>query len=329
MIDLSGTFPRWSNQAQSLWESCARQAARDDRLWRFPAPQGDDLLRDRLGQVIGLDPASLTITVSVRAAALTYARTSAAIVVERPTFPGVVQVLRSSAAEVTLRDWGALLSERSAARPLLWLTSPFRNPDGAILTAADRAALLERTEAGQPVVINAAYLWYAPRTPGVPGADLIGSLHKLGGIGTRLGWVHSATYFTEAVPELLGATPSPVWQRTWGLFLERDGAALLRRDIVEPALASSAAFGNALPWKAGITGPHGLLTLVPGVAEEQAVRKIEQAGFRVCAGGDFHCPRPSVRVAFLGVAPAEAECFAATVASCGLFEPDQVTGGTP
>jgi DNA-binding transcriptional MocR family regulator len=325
MIDLSGTFPRWSTETVSLWESCAREAARDDRLWRFPAPQGDDLLRERLGQALGLDPAHLTITVSIRAAALTYARTSPGIVVERPTFPGVVQVLRSSPAEVVMRNWDVLLSERPPGRPLLWLTSPFRNPDGATLTVGDHAMLRARIEAGQHVVINAAYLWYAPETPGVPGADLIGSLHKLGGIGTRLGWVHSATYFTEAVPELLGATPSPVWQRMWGLFLERDGAALLRQDVVEPALASSAAFRDALPWKTGGTGPHGLLTLAPGIAEGRALRELEDAGFRVCAGGDFFCSRPSVRIAFLGVSPAGAERFAAAAATCGLFEPDQMT----
>lgn len=319
MIDLTGTFPPWPEEAARLWESCARHAAAQAELWRFPAPQGDDLLREQLGRVLGLDPSGLTITASVRAAALTYARLEPEIALERPTFPGVARALSESRARLVMGEWDALLRDQPVPGPLLWLTSPFRNPDGATLTDDDRAALQRRAAAGQHVVINGAYLWYASSVPAVAGADLVGSLHKLGGIGTRLGWVHSATYFDRAVPELLGTTPSPVWQRAWGLFLQRGGPDILRRNLVEPALVSAAAFRGSLSAKTGSAGPHCVLPLAPGVTEQQAIGQLEDRGFRLCPGQDFFCLRPAVRVAFLGVCTADAERFAGAAASCGLF----------
>jgi len=48
MIDLSGTMPPRPEEAVRLWGSCAGQAATRSHLWRFPAPRGDDLLREQL-----------------------------------------------------------------------------------------------------------------------------------------------------------------------------------------------------------------------------------------------------------------------------------------
>jgi DNA-binding transcriptional MocR family regulator len=330
MIDLSGTMPAWPGEAVRLWGSCVGEASTLSHLWRFPAPRGDDLLCEQLGRLLGLDPSGLTITASVRAAALTYSRREQYITLERPTFPGVARALREARAHLALREWEDLVRGEDAMRPLLWVTSPFRNPDGATLTEDHRAVLAERLAAGQHVAINCAYLWYAPEIPAIPGADLIGSLHKLGGLGTRVGWVHSATYFQDAVPELLGTTPSPVWQHAWGLFLQRDGADYLRQGLVEPTLVSAAAFQGRLSERTGepprFAGPHGILPLAPGVSEQQALRQLENQAFRLCAGEDFFCTHPAVRASFLGVSAAAAECFADAVASCGLFALDPIRG---
>jgi len=70
MIDLGGTMPPGHEEAARLWGSCAGQPAARSHLWRFPAARGDDLLREQLGRLLGLDPSALTITASVRAAAL-------------------------------------------------------------------------------------------------------------------------------------------------------------------------------------------------------------------------------------------------------------------
>src|SRR5689334_17545017 len=99
-VDFGGTQPRWPARAAARFADCLARASGSADRWRVPAPQGEDLLRERIGERFGLDPAAITITSGVRAAALTYAREHQRIVVERPTFAGVRSVLAGTGTEV-------------------------------------------------------------------------------------------------------------------------------------------------------------------------------------------------------------------------------------
>jgi DNA-binding transcriptional MocR family regulator len=264
--DFGGGQPPWPAEAVELWAGCAAAAARRPQLWRVPAPRGDDLLREQLAAAFDLDPDLLTVVGSVRAAALTYARRHGRVVLERPGWRGLTAALAGSRARVERAGLAELAGADWPAGTVLWLTSPHRNPDGATLDAGLVSRLAGQVRGGRRLVLDEAYRWFGAG-PRVPGADLVGSLHKLAGVGARLGWVHSADFFDEAVPELVGSTPSAVWQHAWGRFLAAGGLELLHRAVVTPALAASAAFTAGLrayaPGTPAVAGPHRLLRLPP------------------------------------------------------------------
>lgn len=298
MIDLTGVSPRWPVRTRRLWRRCLAEAAGVTSTWETFCFQGDELLREQLGRIHGLDPARLTIVASVRAAGLTYGRRERRIRLERPCFDAIAHTL--SGAELARSDWPDLI-HRPDER-LVWLTSPARNPDGATLTAAECAAL-----AGRRVVVNGAYLWFAPDAPHVPGADLLGSLHKIAGRGARLAWVHSEDFARTAVPELIGTTPPPAWQRAWALFAARGGLAELASAVVTGTSAAVTAFREtaaiALPT---VDGPNMVLPLADGVGEDEAVRRLADRGFLLLPAGPFDLPFPALRATFTGVEPESA-----------------------
>lgn len=323
MIDLGGTQPPWPTRAADRFAACLAHASRGKDLWRVPAPQGEESLRNRLAERFGLDPSEITITSGIRAAALTYSREEKQILVERPTFSGVLYALGGSGAEVQQTDWKTLLHGEIPAESAVWLTSPFRNPDSVTLDAADRAALGERAAAGHRVVVNAAYAWFAGALRPVDGADTLGSFHKIAGHGVRLGWVHSRSYFERAVPELLGTTPSRVWQYAWSLFLGEEEFAMLTASSVSQALDASLAFAEQARKRLGWhcpEGPHLLLRLKPGATEEDAVSQLEAHGYSVAKGSAFGSPEPAIRISFLGVDPEDAAAFASIAESVPLLD---------
>jgi 2-aminoadipate transaminase len=315
--DLGGTQPAWPAEAVELWAACAAAAARRPELWRVPAPQGDELLRERLSAALDLDAERLTVVGSVRAAAVTYARRHRRVVLERPGWQGLTAALTGSRATLERAGVAELARTRPPAGTVLWLTSPHRNPDGHTLSAPLAGDLSGQVRAGARVVANEAYRWFGAG-PRVPGADLVGSLHKLGGLGSRIGWVHSAGFFDEAVPELVGSTPSAVWQHAWGRFLAAGGLALLHAAVVAPALAAGAAFDAELGGQA-VAGPHRLLRLPSGAGEADTVGRLAAAGWSVGPGSAFGAEFPSVRLSFLGVSAEQAAEFAAAVRG-GLLE---------
>jgi hypothetical protein len=295
MIDLTGVSPRWPVRARRLWRRCLREAAKVTSAWETFCFQGDELLRAQLGRIHGLDPERLTITASVRAAALTYGRRETRIRLEQPCFDAIAYTL--SGARLERSSWAALIHQPDER--LVWLTSPARNPDGATLTAAECAAL-----AGRRVVVNGAYLWFAPDAPRVPGADLLGSLHKIAGRGARLAWVHSEDFAEIAVPELIGTTPPPAWQRAWALFAARGGLAELASAVVAGTSAAVAAFrATATIELPTVDGPNMVLPLAAGVGVDEAVRRLAERGFLLLPATPFGIPFPALRATFTGVAP--------------------------
>ncbi len=326
MIDLSGTPDPWPAEAMALWAECASLAAGANELWTVPAPSGDHVLREVIANLLGFASDHITIVSSLRAAALTYARRYRRIFLERPSYPGVLPAFSGGAARLRMLPWddifgGALPGDPS--RTVLWVTSPCRNPDGISLTAANEVALRQRVAAGYRVVVNATYAWFSDRKA-PEGVDVTGSLHKLRGVGARIGWVAGPHFFSEAVPELVGTTPSPVWQRAWGLFLRDGGMSVLRESYLARVATAAATFRDHLTATYGLAfpafdGPSALIPLQDGVSEDAALAELERRGFRLVAGRHFHTTYPALRVTFFGVTPDAAARFADEAATSRLF----------
>lgn len=324
MIDLSGTQPAPPERAMALWQRCAHEASASSDLWRIPTvARGDEILREELGKQLGLEPELLTITASVRAAALTYARAGRHIIVERPTFAGCVEVLNGSRTTVDLRPWDEILSGDLPKDATLWVTSPARNPDGRTLDSQECARLAARVAGGHPVVVNETYRWFHRRAPRVAGADLVGSLHKLVGMESRIGWVYSQSFCDDAFIELLGTSPPRVWQRAWGLFLRRGGMDELHSSIVHPALhaarAFSARFKELTDVPADFDAPSMLLHIAGSDTEDDTVTALNQLGYLVSPGRYFLAALRSVRATFLGVTVEDALAFADVAAGLNFF----------
>lgn len=324
MIDLTGATPAWPRSAERSWQRSLAEAARQTAAWAVFCPQGDELLREQLGRIHGLDPRQLTITASVRATALTYRRRERVILMERPTFDGALYAISGGTARVLRRSWRGLLHGQVPAGALVWLTSPCRNPDGATLTESECTRLGEWCRRGRRVVVNAAYLWFAPDSPRVPGADLAGSLHKVAGRGARLAWVHSPDFHRDAFAELIGVTPPPVWQRAWGLFAADGGLETLAADVVGRTALAVDAFHEGMRAKLGyglprMPGPNLLLRLAPGLTEEHAVTRLGELGFELTAGAHFGAQHPALRANFTGVRPEAAADFARVASDPTLF----------
>jgi DNA-binding transcriptional MocR family regulator len=324
VIDLMGRQPSWPSAVVKLWSACVAEAAAQPLLWAEPAPQGDDLLRDALGRDLGVEPSRLTITSGTRAAAVTYARTARHLLMERPTFAGARFVLQSGSAQRDHVSWDYLCTARLPASSTIWLTSPGRNPDGATLSAEQAAQLAARVAEGHRVVVNGTYAWWAPAAPVPSGADRVGSLSKLAGMGARIGWVDSESFFGAAPPELLGTSPSRVWQRAWALCIERAGLQQLRMACIDPSASAAQAFTEQLR-RAGLpvvaaAGPSRLLALADGWTEERACAHLAGLGCLVAAGRDFFSWAPSIRLNFMTATMEQAVEAAGIVATSGTVD---------
>ncbi len=318
MIDFSGAQPAWPREALELWAACVHDAAREEHLWRVPAPGGDEELRSWLGHHFTTEPAGITIVAGARAAALTYGRIAERLLVEAPTYLGLLPFLGAYGRRVEHFAWERI-PVPVPERTVLLVTSPARNPDGATLTGDHRARLRTLVSAGGRVVVNGTYCWFRPDAATAEGADLLVSFHKLAGVGARLGFVRSEAYFSDAVPEIAGAAPPPIWQRAWARFLARDGHEHLLRVNVRQVIDSRDAFlwtiGELAPAlrPGAVDGPNLLFSLPDGADEQEAVTKLETDGFRVSAGSAFAAPHPSLRLTFTGTTPDQAANLAQTL----------------
>jgi DNA-binding transcriptional MocR family regulator len=296
-IDLTGRSPDWPVAAQRLWEQALTDAARERGSWSAPYPEaaGDPALREALADSLRLDPADVFLAAGVRATTIPLARVAEHVLVERPTFAGVVSRFRLTGARVELRPWAEL---SAAHADLVWVTSPARNPDGAELGAHLVAALEGAARAGTIVVQNEIYSWHAGRARRIAGAILVGSLHKIAGRWSSVGWIAGDALLDRLPLKVLGAGPPRQWQRAWALFWERGGFELLL-DGARRAVAARARFEQDTALRGG--GPFVLLRLVDGSDEAFAVETLRRHGVAGSAGAHFHCEAPSVRLCFTGV----------------------------
>jgi len=324
-VDLSGAQPRWPTAARDLWARCALRVAQDVELWRRPAAGGDSKLREALAVRYRLDPAHLTVVAGVRAAALALREQHRSVAVESPTFLGLATQLGRGRPLNQVDDFITPL-ERGT---LLVITSPGRNPDGANLSDADRTAIGAHLAAGVRVMVNETYREWCPAFPRVPGAEVMASLHKIAGVGARLGFVHSPTFLDASVPHLAATEPPLPWQRIWALFIEEGGLDELVEATVQPSAAAAAAYDTALdelsrPYASAAlaprAGPHRVFPLPGGVTEQNALHRLGLAGYLANPASAFGMRAPALRFSFVGVDTAVAAHLPAVLAELSLLD---------
>jgi DNA-binding transcriptional MocR family regulator len=308
-ILLDGQPPAWPPEALALFERCeARAFAPAHTSRRLQAE--DPSLRDALASELGHDPDALTVTPGVRSVAAAVASAGRPISIERPTFQGVDAALKDGGGPHRAEPWARLASDSLPERAIVWLTTPYRNPDGACLDdeLLPRYAALAKARC---LVQNEIYGFYSERPRRIPGAVYVGSLHKLAGPRSLIGWVAGPDVERLAARERLPSVPARR-QRVWARFAEEGGLRLLL-----PAMAAATrarrSFQERLSLPARDTGPFVLLD---AASESAALTYLAERGVAVNPGSAFDAPG-ALRVCFSGATCEEAE-YAADVVRSGV-----------
>lgn len=328
MIDLSGPVRDWSDRLLARFRDCHQNALRSRAWWKPPGWRGEPELLDRLAEMFGNPVDRTVVNGGVRQFTTSWAVGTAAAVVEAPTFADIPEIL-GSGARLRRTEWTCLTDGSLAdeAPSTIWLTSPFRNPDGRSLDPVLTRAADEATGQGHTVVVNQVYRWFgdicsAPVAPAT--AWTVTSLAKMAGNGVRLGWA-TAPATDEVTRTLTSDGPPTAWQRAWARFLIPRNLQALWADCVEPTVEARQAFvcrtGELLGWQIHGGGPSLVLDCVD-TDEVAAVALLAERGLRVSTGSAFGSPRACVRLSFSGTTVAEAEAAADRVASrARLFRP--------
>ena len=302
IADLTGARPLWSAPELKAWRRAAVQTLAEVDPTMAAPPGGDRMLREALAHIVPAAADRIMITSGVRASVGPLLRDCAEVVIERPTFAGVVHAIRRERVPVRAESWERMVRPQPSGTAL-WFTAPCRNPDGRCADEAFLTAMTAAAESGHRVVGNTAYQWFAPSPPLTTAVSWTGTLHKLAGRGARLGWVVADPADEDLLHGLALTAPPLLTQRTWGRFLAGGGADLLRQGHQE-LRAAVAAFFAAL----GPAGPDGdrqgpnFLIPVP-VDDAEAVTRLAEAGVRVAPGSAFDAVEPSVRVTLAHVPP--------------------------
>jgi DNA-binding transcriptional MocR family regulator len=309
MHDLTGVPQAWPGGLRAVWERALAGASHSPGGCDTPPARGEPALLSALSALLEAASERLIVTSSVRAAAVVLASRCATAFVERPTFTDIPELFASLGLPVRCLDWHDLAAACAGQhRPMVWVTSPARNPDGATLDPRLLSHLRDTVaEQGGVMVVNETYRWYArPAVP--PGCVRVGSLSKLAGGGTRIGWVIEPP--PEAAKALCRLGPATIWQRAWAGFLRMAGRRRLVDGFIHPVTAARDAFTAEVngcvegSYLAG-AGPSVFLPLGEAVPEARATSLLGGHGIRVGAGADFLAARPSIRLAFTGLAPGQ------------------------
>lgn len=330
MIDLTGPPRPWSTRLVARFDRCREDAARSPSWWRTPAPRGERVLLDRLAETFGASADRTVVTGGVRQFATGWAATGLPAAVEAPTYADIPAILGTAAPVQRIR-WSRLgsLARRIDPAAIVWLTSPYRNPDGLSLDGAGSTAAAALARRGNTVMVNHVYRWSeaADHVPDAPaGAWTVTSLAKVAGGGLRLGWA-TAPAADRIARVFTSFGPPTQWQRACAKFLDAKTFRTLWADCVEPTVAARQAFADRaselLGWEDPTGGPSMLLSCA-NVTEPDAVALLAAAGVRVSRGSAFDCPDPSVRLAFSGVTLSEAKAVAEVFARLeAAFRPSQ------
>jgi DNA-binding transcriptional MocR family regulator len=291
----------------------------------------DDLRRHALGDGVGTVPAlrravadryaraglptdaSQVLVTAGAAAALTILTRGAlprgaAVVVESPTYPGALDILR--AAGLRPYAWPALaghdvdlLAEIAAdtrARAA-YVIPDFHNPTGALMDTGTRRALAARAaELGLVLIVDETLRdlpLHASQPPALTPepAVHIGSLSKIVWAGLRIGWIRApATLVASlAAQPLAQAVAPPPLEQLVALHLMDElpaiGAARRRElrtnlDGLQAAIAEARTGSLARLPEGGLSA---WLALPPGVSSADLARRAPAAGLRISPGSAF------------------------------------------
>lgn len=330
VVDLSGPVPTLGPQAHGRFQDCLRAATTDRSRWTEPARFGDPLLREQLAARFGRSADHVCITAGVRSAALAYGRRFNDVLLEQPSYEGVIPALGSAGARLRRLSWDAMYTASCSPATLLWLTSPYRNPDGVSLTSEQYVRLAGiRAASGATVVINRTYGLARLDTTEPPGTmDLVGGFHKIAGIGARIGFVISDTFGQHAVTDLAACSPSAVWQHAWALFLAEGSFDEATRHLYSSVGNATRAFLTGIGMSAVRSpgSPHLVLECPPNRTETMWQHEFAAAGVAVSPGSAFGATSDCVRLSFFGVSEQDAAVAAERTVRAGLLNVPQATG---
>jgi hypothetical protein len=278
--NLTGSGRPWSGELRSLVATFVGRALKHPDVHPAPPAAGDPELRRALSQLLDEPENDLYVTTGVRDAAYALARAlrGCAFVVEAPGFSGVADALVQGGGRVTGAAWHEMTATRpqvrsaAGAETVHWLTPVARNPDGARVSATQRAALESQIRGGAVVVCNEIYRWHSAHRARVKGAVRVGSLSKVAGGGVRLGWISAPPPLAAAIVPKLVARPPTVWQRAWALLIREVGLDPFIEGPVASDLAARDAFlGEAARWSSVPGAADGISLLWDVSGAEQDV----------------------------------------------------------
>ncbi|WP_354382638.1 PLP-dependent aminotransferase family protein [Streptomyces sp. PvR034] len=358
VIELNGGYLHSSLQPERALAAALARAGRRPGAWSRPPVEGLTELRDWFAREIGgpLTAADVLVTAGGQSALTTALRAlappGAPILVESPTYPGLLAIARAAGcrpvpvpcdAEGVRTDLLAAAFEATGAR--VFVCQPlFQNPSGSVLADARRAEVRRIARAAGAFVVEDDYARSlahedaGPLPPPLAAEDPDGvvvhvrSLTKVASPSLRVGALAARgpvlerlraiqvvdsffvpRPFQEAALELVG---SPAWPR----HLRAVGAELRhRREVLVGALR------RELP---DLTLPHlpvggyQLWVRLPDGADESAfVAGALRAGVALTPGRPYFCaepPGPYVRMSLAAVASAGELAAAVGKLRCGV-----------
>jgi DNA-binding transcriptional MocR family regulator len=341
LLPLSMGYLAEELQPTRALNSALGHAARRPGAWDRSPTTGIGALRSALATMIGVDAADVLVVpggqAGLSAALRGLAPAGAPIIVESPTYPGILLLARTAGMrpvpvpvdEDGIRpDLLAEALERTGAR-IVYCQPTYANPTGTVMPAHRRAAVLDAVRTANAFVIEddcARQLALAPAAPAPMVRDdpdghvvhltsltkvaapslRIGALAARGPAAARLAALRAVDDFFVPVPlqetavELLR---SPSWPRHL-TRLRRE--LLLRRDALLDALRTE------LPEVTVARVPDGGLHLwarLPDGADDVAVaQRCATRGLLVSPGRGYHAgepPAPYLRLAYCGTGVAQ------------------------
>ena len=341
VVALSGGYLAPELQPERALATAAARAARRPGVWERPPLYGLQGLREWFARTAGGDVTAADVTIAGGGqAAVTIALRAllppgAPVLVESPTYPGVVDAARAAGLRpvpVPVDSDGLrpdLLADAFAASGAraVYCQPTFHNPTGAVLAATRRTEVLDVARAAGAFVVEddfARYLAIEPPPPSLVAGDREGrvvhvsSLTKATAPSLRVAAVVArgpaasriratqlvdsffvARPLQEAALELVGSPAWPRHVRTVGEALRR------RRDALVSALAGHGLRPALLP-RGGL---HVWVGLPEGTDDVALAEAALRAGVLVGAGRRYFPAEPAgahVRLSY-GSAAGEAE----------------------
>lgn len=343
VIDLNGGYLHPTLQPERALAAALARAGRRPGTWSRPPVEGLAELREWFARDIGgpagpLDASDVLITGGGQGALTTALRALAApgspVLVESPTYPGMLAVARAAGLRpvpVPVDADGVrtdLLAEAFAAtRARVFVCQPlFHNPTGTVLSPERRAEVVRIARAAGAFVVEddfARRLAHAgsPPLPAPLAADdpdgvvvHVRSLTKAASPSMRLGALTARgpalerlravqvvdSFFVprplqETALELVG---SPAWTRHLRMLAE---ALRDRRNALLAALRG--VLPGLVPDRPPLGGYHLWLRLPDGTDERAVVAAALRRGVAVTAGGPYftaEAPAPHLRLSYVG-----------------------------